>query len=115
MSWGSACPDADFWLCFDASGKICYCSRLLAGMLGRDESAMKGSSVTSIFPELPLNGKTPGYNVAAMTMNYVNRRRPITVTLAEDRRVPVEAAFRSISVGRGPVFLVELQAPHGPG
>ena len=104
--------DNDRSLCFGPGGDIVYCSTSLAEMIGRDINRILGAAVTSVFPGLPVNGTTHDENVTAMETDYVNRCRPIGMILAGDRHLSVEASFRRISLGkRGPLFLVQIEAP----
>jgi hypothetical protein len=103
----------EFWLYFNAQGEIDYCSPLLAQLLGRGLAEIKGISITSLLPALPVNGKTPGYNVAALTMDYVNRSHSLELQLPGEGSLPVEALISSTYLGSRPVFIVELCRPGG--
>jgi len=101
--------ERQFWLFFNARGEIGYCSEPLAQLLGRDAADVRGATVTSILPDLPVNAKTPGHNVATMTMNYVKRCHPLRLKLNDVQWLPVEAAIHSVHLGTGAVFVAELR------
>ena len=99
---------SQYWLTFDPCGDIGRCSEQLAEMLGRSASELEGLAVTSILERLPLRRETPGANIGTLMMSYVGGRWPLELMLGERWWLPVEALVRSLHVGDGPVFIVEL-------
>ncbi len=98
-----------YWLFFNAYGEIGYCSDSLAHLLGQDVADLQGQGVTAILLELPVSRDTPGANIGVLMMNFVGRRMPLELGCDGGFRRPVHATFRSIHLGSGPAFIVEIE------
>ena len=107
----AARAEPQFWLFFNGCGEIGYCNNSLAKLIGRGAAGLKGLAVTSILQQLPLKQEIPGGNIAMMP-NYMGRRCPLDLVLDDGRSLPVSGWVRSVRLGTGPAFIVELK-PRG--
>ena len=97
-----------------ACGEIGYCNNSLAKLIGRKAADLKGLAVTSILQQLPLKQATPDGNVGMMP-NYMGRRFPLDLVLDDGRSLPMFGLVRSIRLGTGPAFIVQLKPRGRPG
>jgi hypothetical protein len=97
-----------FWLSFNVHGRIVYCTQPLALVCGRDTAQIHGASISTLLPELPVNGVTARQRVAAM-MDLGNGCHRLQLTLADGRALPVDASISSTLTNTGPIFIVDLR------
>ena len=100
-----------FWLFFNAIGEIGYCNNSLAKLIGRKAADLKGLAVTSILEQLPLRQGAPGGNIG-MSTTSMGRRCPLDLVLDDGRSLPMFGLVRSVRLGTGPAFIVQL-TPRG--
>ena len=110
----AARAEPHFWLFFNRCGEIGYCNNSLAKLIGRKAGDLKGLAVTSILQQLPLKQATPDGNVGMMP-NYTGRRFPLDLFLDDGRSLPMFGLVRSIRLGTGPAFIVQLKPRGRPG
>ena len=107
----AARAEPQFWLFFNGCGEIGYCNNSLAKLIGRRAADLKGLAVTSILQQLPLKRATLGGNIGMMP-NYMGRRCPLDLVLDDGRSLPMFGLVRSVRLGTGSAFIVQLQ-PRG--
>jgi hypothetical protein len=110
----AARAEPQFWLFFNGCGEIGYCNNPLAKLIGRRAADLKGLAVTSILQQLPLKQATPGGNIGMMP-NYMGRRCPLDLVLDDGRSLPMFGLVRSVRLGTGPAFIVQLKPRGWPG
>lgn len=94
----------------DQHGVVAYCSASVGELLKRDSRELIGREASHLFPELPLNKQTPGYNLAfaafwgsAVVWLEVEGLTP------EGRFVPLEASLKRISLDGCPFIMLGLR------
>jgi hypothetical protein len=111
----AARAEPHFWLFFNGFGEIGYCNNSLAELIGRRAADLKGLAVTSILQRLPLTQATrPSGNIGMMA-NYMGRRHPLDLVLDDGRSLPMFGLVRSVRLGTGPAFIVQLKPRGRPG
>jgi hypothetical protein len=105
--------DAGFWLSFNVHGDIIFCTQSLAQVYGCDAAQLHGAPVSTLLPELPVNGNTSRQKVSAM-MDYVRRSHQLQLSRIDGSTLPVAADITSVLVATGPVFVVAVQWPGMP-
>ena len=99
--------EPDLWLFINAMAEIRYCSRPLLRLVGRDAAEIRGMTVTSILPGLPLVHGAASRNVAAMN-SCLGGGHPLELTLGDGRHLAVEASVSPDELGGSRAFIVVL-------
>ena len=107
----AARAEPHFWLFFNGFGEIGYCNNSLAKLIGREGRGSEGAGRHLDPQQLPLSQETPGGNIGMMA-NHMGRRCPLDLVLDDGRSLPMFGLVRSVRLGTGPAFIVQLK-PRG--
>jgi diguanylate cyclase (GGDEF)-like protein/PAS domain S-box-containing protein len=109
---GPAAPADPAILVVDVRGQVRHCTGGAAGLLGRSPTAVHGSALSELMPELPLRRETPGYNLAYLILNFgPDLWHEMSVLGADGQSRVLMMSFAVLHLDRHNWLLVSLREP----